>query len=52
MPWGFGDHVELGHLLEVILIVVTMMISGQSMQTIYDRFGVDGDEAPTESSSS
>jgi FlaA1/EpsC-like NDP-sugar epimerase len=48
----FGDHVELGHLLEVILIVVTMMIAGQLMQTIYDRLGVDGDEAPTESRAS
>jgi hypothetical protein len=47
----FGDHVELGHLLEVILIVVAMMIAGQLMQTIYDRLGVDADEAPTESSS-
>jgi magnesium-transporting ATPase (P-type) len=47
----FGDHVSLGHLLEVILIVVTMMIAGQLMQTIYDRLGVDADEAPTEPSS-
>jgi hypothetical protein len=46
----FGDHVSLGHLLEVILIVVTMMIAGQLMQTIYDRLGVDADDAPTESS--
>lgn len=37
----FGEHVELGHLLEVILIVVTMMIAGQLMETIYDRLGVD-----------
>jgi hypothetical protein len=48
----FGDHVELGHLLEVILIVVTMMLAGQLMQTIYDRLGVDPDEASTQSSSS
>ncbi len=47
----FGDHVELGHLLEVILIVVAMMIAGQLMQTIYDRLGVDADEAPAGSSS-
>ena len=55
----FGDHVELGHLLEVILIVVTMMIAGQLMQTIYDRLGVDannesspnGDENPSSTSS-
>ncbi len=45
----FGDHVSLGHLLEVILIVVTMMIAGQLMQMIYDRLGVDADEGSTES---
>ena len=43
----FGDHVELGHLLEVILIVVTMMIAGHLMQVIYDRLGVDAEEAGT-----
>jgi len=37
----FGEHVELGHLLEVILIVVTMMIAGQLMETIYDRLGIE-----------
>ena len=36
----FGDHVSLGHLLEVILIVVAMMIAAQLMQAIYDRLGV------------
>jgi hypothetical protein len=45
----FGDHVSLGHLLEVILIVVTMMVAGQLMQGIYDRVGVDADESSTES---
>ena len=40
----FGDHVSLGHLLEVILIVVAMMAAGQLMQTIYDRLG-SGDDA-------
>ena len=39
----FGDHVSLGHLLEVILIVVAMMIAGQLMQTIYDRLGTNED---------
>ena len=46
----FGDHVSLGHLLEVILIVVAMMIAGQLMQTIYDRLGVN--ENSTESAPS
>ena len=45
----FGDHVSLGHLLEVILIVVAMMVAGQLMQTIYDRLGAN--EQPTESAS-
>ena len=35
----FGDHVYLGHLLEVILIVVAMMVAAQIMQAIYDRLG-------------
>jgi uncharacterized membrane protein YcfT len=47
---GVGVADSLGHLLEVILIVVAMMIAGQLMQTIYDRLGVDADDAPTESS--
>ena len=46
----FGDHVSLGHLLEVILIVVAMMVAGQLMQTIYDRLGAN--EHPTESAPS
>jgi hypothetical protein len=36
----FGDHVSLGHLLQVILIVVAMMFAGQLMQTTYDRLGI------------
>ena len=51
----FGDHVSLGHLLEVILIVVAMMIAGQLVQAIYDLLGVDtkkapGDPSPTDGS--
>jgi len=50
----FGDHVSLGHLLEVILIVVAMMVAGQLMQAIYDRLGPspserDELESPSES---
>jgi hypothetical protein len=37
----FGDHVSLGHLLEVILIVVTMMVAGQLVQLAYDRLGLE-----------
>ena len=45
----FGDHVSLGHLLEVILIVVAMMIAGQLMQTIYDSLGVKDSTGSTPS---
>jgi len=41
----FGDRVELGHLLEVILIVITMMVAFQLMTRVYDRLGVN-DKAP------
>ena len=41
----FGDHVSLGHLLEVILIVVAMMVAAQVMQLIYDRLGLPGTES-------
>jgi len=37
----FGDHVYLGHLLEVILIVVAMIVAGQLMQALYDGLAVD-----------
>jgi hypothetical protein len=47
----FGDHVSLGHLLEVILIVVAMMVAAQLVEIIYNRLGVDTDESSTESSS-
>ena len=40
----FGDHVSLGHLLEVILIVVAMMVAAQIMQALYDRLGPPGTE--------
>ena len=43
----FGDHVSLGHLLEVILIVVAMMVAGQLMQAIYDRLGESSTAAST-----
>ncbi len=35
----FGEHVELGKLLEVILIVVSMMVAAQLMQAAYDALG-------------
>jgi FlaA1/EpsC-like NDP-sugar epimerase len=41
----FGDEVELGHLLEVILIVVAMMIASRLMEALYDSLGTDDAEA-------
>lgn len=35
----FGDHVELGKLLEVILLVVAMLVANGVMQAIFARLG-------------
>ena len=49
----FGDHVELGHLLEVILLVFAMLIAQRLMQSLYDtlgrRWGPGEDDRPTQS---
>jgi hypothetical protein len=36
----FGDHVELGHFLDVLLLILTMMAVRKLAQVIYDRLGV------------
>lgn len=43
----FGDHVELGKLLDVIVLVLALMISRALVVKIYDALGHDdGDDAP------
>ena len=37
--WVFGDHVELGKLVEVILLVVAMLVANGILQSIYRRLG-------------
>jgi len=39
VDWVFGDHVELGKLLEVILLVVAMLVANGIMQGIFRRLG-------------
>lgn len=44
----FGDHVELGHLLDVIVLIVTMIVTRRLVALVYARLGptpepVDGD---------
>ena len=44
----FGDHVELGHFLEIVGIVVTMLVARGVLQAIYERLGPSGSTtAPT-----
>ena len=38
----FGDHVELGHLVEIVSIIVAMIVSRLALRAVYDRLG----EAP------
>jgi len=39
VDWVFGDHVELGKLVEVILLVVAMLVTNGVMQGIFRRLG-------------
>ena len=45
VDWVFGDHVELGKLIEVILIVIAMLVANGVMQSIFRRLGPDPLEA-------
>jgi uncharacterized membrane protein (DUF485 family) len=35
----FGNHVELGHFLDVLVLVITLMIARELVQRIYISFG-------------
>ena len=38
----FGDHVELGHLIEIVAIIVTMLVVRAALQFVYERLGRRG----------
>lgn len=38
----FGDHVELGHFIDVVALIIAMMLTRYVMHAIYDRLGSDG----------
>jgi len=35
----FGDHVELGHFIEIVALIVAMIVARRLMQAIYERLG-------------
>jgi hypothetical protein len=35
----FGDHVELGHFIDVLLLIITMMAARALLGLVYDRLG-------------
>lgn len=39
VDWVFGDHVELGKLVEVILLVVAMLVANGVMTSIFNQLG-------------
>jgi len=39
VDWVFGDHVSLGHLLEVILLVLAMLVVQRLMLALYEALG-------------
>jgi len=36
----FGDHVELGHFVEIIALILAMLVARQIVTRIYDRLGI------------
>jgi hypothetical protein len=38
----FGDHVELGHFIEIVALIVAMIVARRVLQSVYERLG----EAP------
>jgi hypothetical protein len=38
----FGDHVELGHFIEIVALILTMLATEALMRAIYDRLGAKG----------
>lgn len=41
--WVFGDHVELGHFIDVLLLIISMMAARRLVQEIYERLGKTAD---------
>lgn len=39
----FGDHVELGGFLQVVLLVIVMMVARQAFESIYRSLGTSSD---------
>ena len=35
----FGDHVELGHFVEIVALIVAMMLTRRLVQAVYERLG-------------
>ena len=46
--WVFGDHVQLGHLLEVILLVLAMLVAQGLMDKLYEVLGRPMASAPAD----
>jgi hypothetical protein len=44
----FGDHVELGHFVEVIALIVSMIVARKLVNWTFQRLGVTADEEPEE----
>ena len=39
----FGDHVELGHFVEIVALILTMMIARRLMDWLFKRLGTVGE---------
>jgi len=43
VDWVFGDHVELGHFIEVVALVLALMITRRLFGVLFKSLGVPGE---------
>jgi type IV secretory pathway VirB2 component (pilin) len=35
----FGDHVDLGHFIEIVVLILTMLVASALLQFVYRKLG-------------
>ncbi len=48
IDWIFGEHVALGHFVDVLVLVLLLIVAQKSMSWIWKRLGDPGSRADTE----
>ena len=48
IDWIFGEHVELGHFVDVLILVLLLIVAQKSMSWIWKRLGDPGSRSDAE----